>query len=129
MTTPPNDIDAIYDDFIKVIKWHINCIVPTRNFAMRERDPSYISLLLRKRNKLRIAGLIDHDDNLAVKINRCIARNRSSALVGAKNSDTRQLWALLKHTVTRGSSGHCSDKQGTERFRSKMYKHLPNPDP
>ena len=68
---------------------HINCIVPTRNVTMRERDPSYITphikLLLRKRNKLRRADQVEHADNLAVKINRCIARNRSSALTGAKN--------------------------------------------
>ena len=62
---------------------------------MRERDPSYITprtkLLLLKRNKLRRAGRVEHADNLAVKINRCIARNRSSALARAKHSDTRQL--------------------------------------
>ena len=110
-----DDIDAIYDDFIKVIKWHINCIVPTRNITMRKFDPSYIihriKLLLCKRNKLRRAGRVEHADNLAVKINRCIARNQSSALAGAKNSDTRQFWALLK-------------KQGTGGLRNKMCKTL-----
>ena len=90
-----NGIGDIYDDFIKVNKWYINCIIPTRNVTIRERDPSYITLriklLLRKRNKLRRAGRVEHVDNLAVKINRCIARNRRSALAGAKNSETRQL--------------------------------------
>ena len=57
---------------------------------MRERDPSYITprikLLLRKRIKLRRAGRVEHDDNLIVKINRGIARNRSSALADAKKN-------------------------------------------
>ena len=38
-----DDSDAIYDDFIQVIKWHINCIVPTRDVTIRERDRSYIT--------------------------------------------------------------------------------------
>ena len=52
-----DDIDVIYNDLIKVLKWHINAIVLTRNVSMRERHPSYITprikILLRKRNKLR----------------------------------------------------------------------------
>ena len=57
---------------------------------MRERNPLYIitpriELLLRKRNKLRTAGRVEHADNLTVKINRCIGRYRISALAGAKN--------------------------------------------
>ena len=35
---------------------------------------------------------------MAVKINRLIARYRSTALAGANNKDTKQLWALLRKT-------------------------------
>ena len=35
---------------------------------------------------------------IAVKINRLIARYRSTALAGANNKDTQQLWALLRKT-------------------------------
>ena len=48
-------------------------------------------------------GRVEHADNLAVKINQCIARNRISALTGAKNSGTMKLWALLKQTWNWGS--------------------------
>ena len=69
---------------------------------MRERDPSYITprikILLRKRYKLRRAVRIEQADYTAVNINRLIARNRSTALAGAKNNDTKQLWAMLKQT-------------------------------
>ena len=97
-----DDIDAIYNDLIKVLKWHINAIVPIRNVSMRERDPSYITprikILLRKRNKLRRAGRIEEADYTAVNINRLIAHNRNTALAGAKNIDTKQFWAILKQT-------------------------------
>ena len=99
-----DDIDAIYNDLIKVLKWHINAIIPTRNVSMRERDPSYITprikILLRKCNKLRRAGRIEQADYTAVNINRLIARNRSTALAGAKNNDTKQLGQCLNRPVT-----------------------------
>ena len=86
---------------------YINAIVPTRNVSMRERDPSYIRprimILLRKRNKLRGAGRIEQSDYTAVNINRLIARNRSTALAGAKNNDTKQLWVMLKQTGNWGT--------------------------
>ena len=69
---------------------------------MRESDPSYITprikILLRKRNKLRRAGKMEQADYIAVKANRLIAHNRSTALAGASNTDTKQLWGLLKRT-------------------------------
>ena len=68
-----DSIDNIYNDFINIIKWHINSIVPVRKISMRERDPSYITprikILLRKRNKLRRAGKIEQADYIAVKVN------------------------------------------------------------
>ena len=52
-----DSIDNIYNDFVNIVKWNINSIVPVRKISMRERDPSYITsrikILLRKRNKLR----------------------------------------------------------------------------
>ena len=49
-------INAIYDDFVKIVKWHVGQIVPLRKVIMRESEPSYVTpqikLLLRKRNKL-----------------------------------------------------------------------------
>ena len=50
-----DSIDNIYDDFVRIVKWHVNCIVPRCKVSMRERHPSYITprikLFLRKRNK------------------------------------------------------------------------------
>ena len=95
-------MDKIYDDFVRIVKWHVNCIVLRRKVSMRERDPSYITrrlkLLLRKRNKLRRSDKNEQADCIAVKINRLIARNRSTALAGANNKDTKQLWTLLRKT-------------------------------
>ena len=97
-----DSIDAIFNDFINIVKWHLNVNVPVRNVSMRERDPSYVTsrikLLLRKRNKFRRAGKIEHADCIAVKINRLIANNSSTVLAGAHNADIKQLWALLKKT-------------------------------
>ena len=67
---------------------------------MRERDPSYITqrikILLRKRNKMRRTGKIEQADYIAV--NRLIVHNRSTALAGASNTDTKQLWGFFKRT-------------------------------
>ena len=93
---------SLYNDFVNIVKWHINSIVPVRIMSMRERDPSYITLRikiwLRKRNKLRRAGQMEQADYIAVKINRLMAHNRRTALAGASNTDTKQLWGLLKRT-------------------------------
>ena len=67
-------IDAVYNDYTDIVKWHLNETVPICNVSMRERDPSYVTprikLLLRKRNKLRRAGKIEHADCISAKINR-----------------------------------------------------------
>ena len=103
-----DSIDNIYNDFINIIKWHINSIVPVRKISMRERDPSYITprikILLRKRNKLRRAGKIEEADYIAVKVNPLIAHNRSTALAGSSNADAKQLCGLLKRTGTLGAN-------------------------
>ena len=36
--------------------------------------------------------------HIAVKVNRLLAYNRSTALAGASNTDTKRLWGLLKRT-------------------------------
>ena len=55
-----DSLDAIYDDFVRIVKWHNNCSIPKCKVSMRERDPTYITphikLLLHRRNKLRWAG-------------------------------------------------------------------------
>ena len=85
-SAPPSSCSCLYhqfNDFVDIDKWHLNAIVSIRNVSMRERDPSYvkpyIKLLLRKNNKLMRAGKMEHSDCIAVKINRLIAYNRSSA--------------------------------------------------
>ena len=94
--------DAVYNDYTDIVKWHLNATIPICNVSMSERDPSYVTprikLLLRKRKKLRRAGKIEHACCISVKINRLIAKNRSTALAGASNADTKQLWAILKKT-------------------------------
>ena len=58
-----------------------------------------VKILLRKRrNKLRRAGKIKQADYIAVMVNRLIAHNRSTALAGASNTNTKRLWSLLKRT-------------------------------
>ena len=41
---------------------------------------------------------------IAVNVNRLIAHNRSTALAGASNTDTKQLWGLLKRTGNWGTN-------------------------
>ena len=104
-----DSIDTVYNDYTDIIKWHLNATVPICNVSMRERDHATrytlhvtprIKLLLRKRNKLTRAGKIEHADCISVKINRLIAKNRSTALADA---DTKQLWAMLKKTGNWGA--------------------------
>ena len=47
---------------------------------------------------------MEQADGIAVKINKIIQRNTSTTLSGAKDTDTQQLWALLRHT---GNWGTC----------------------
>ena len=35
-----DSIDNINNDFVNIVKWHINSIVPVRKISMREPDPS-----------------------------------------------------------------------------------------
>ena len=46
---------------------------------------------------------MEQTDYTAVNINRLIARNLSTALVGTKNNDTKQHWAMLKQTGNWGA--------------------------
>ena len=93
-----DSIDNIYNDFVDIVKWHINSIDPMRNISMRERDPSYITpgikILLRKRNNLRRADKIEQADYMVVKVNRLIAHTRRTA----------SLWGLLKPTGNWGAN-------------------------
>ena len=75
-------IGNIYNDFINIVKWHINSIVPKF-----------------------ICGSVTHH-NIAVKVNRLIieAHNRSTALAGVSNTDIKQLWGLLKRTGNWGAN-------------------------
>ena len=107
-------LDNIYNDFVYIVKWHINCSIPVRHVSMCERDPPYVTprikLLLRKRNKLRRSGSCEEADNIARKINDLIARNRSQLLSGAATIDTIKLWSL-KNT---GNWGERKDKFGCD---------------
>ena len=61
-------------------------------------------MLLRKRNKLRRSGRAEQANHIALEINKLIAHNRSTARAGAEDTDTKQLWALLKQTGNWDSS-------------------------
>ena len=108
-------LDNIYNDFVRIVKWHINCKIPARNVSMRERDPPYVTprikLLLCKRNKLRRSGRCEEADTIARRINDQIARNRSQVLSGASTTYTKKLWSRLKNT---GNLGERKDKFGCE---------------
>ena len=47
---------------------------------------------------------MEQADYIAVKVNRLIVHNRSTALAGTSNTDTKQLWGLLKHTGNWGAN-------------------------
>ena len=55
-----------------------------------------MKLHLLKRNQLRRSEKAEQADHIAMKINRLITHNRSPDLAGAKDTDTKQLWVLLK---------------------------------
>ena len=69
---------------------------------MRDHDPSSITprikILLHKRNKLRRAGKMEEADHVAVKVNRQVARDRSTALAGTSDADTKRLCGLSRRT-------------------------------
>ena len=94
--------------YLTIVKWHVNTTVPVCAISMRERDPSYITprikILLCRRNKLRRAGKTEQADHIALKVNRLIAHNKSIALAGASNTDTRQPRSLLKCTGNLGAN-------------------------
>ena len=56
------DVDTAFNDFYKIINWHVNRYIFRRTVIMKPRDPGYITpsprlkLLLRKRNKLYRLG-------------------------------------------------------------------------
>ena len=85
------------------ISYQLNSSIAQTN-SMRERDPSYIyitpkiNIFFRRRNKLRRAGKMEQADYIAVKVNRIIARSRSSALAGSSDTDTNRLCGLLRRT-------------------------------
>ena len=77
-------IDAVYNDFVRIVLWHLDVILPVRTICMRISENPYITptikMLLRKRNKLRRSDKVTAADHLAVRINRLISQERSRAL-------------------------------------------------
>ena len=92
-----DSIDDIYDDFVHIVKWHVNCIVPRRKVSIRERDPSYITprikLLLSKRIKHRRSDKNEQADY----------RSKDKSPYHAKHRVLRWLVRIIK---TLSSSGH-----------------------
>ena len=96
-----DSIDNIYNDFVNIVKYAINSIVSERKISMLERDPPYITprfKILFRKHKFRRAGKMKQTDYIAVKVNRQVARERSTALAGVSDTDTKQLWSLLRRT-------------------------------
>ena len=85
------DVDTAFNDFYKIINWHVNRYIPRRTVTMKSRDPGYITprlkLLLRKRNKLYRLGHTAAGDQLPTKINKIISENRKRQLCSAYSSD------------------------------------------
>ena len=75
----------------------------TINFILGYITPR-IKKLLRRHNKLRRAGKTEQANHIALTINQQIVHSRSIALAGASNTDTRQLWSLLKRTGNWGAN-------------------------
>ena len=95
-------LPVIYCDFVRIAKWHVNCCIPVREVSMPEWDPAYITprikLDLQKRNKLRRTRKFEKADRIAVKINKQIACNRSTALSDMSNVDSKHLQAMFMQT-------------------------------
>ena len=100
------DVDTAFNDFYKIINWHVNRYIPRRTVTMKPRDPGYITprlkLLLRKRNKMYRLGHTAAGDQLATKINKIISENRKRQLCSANRSDNAKLWAMLYVVPTTG---------------------------
>ena len=105
-----DSIDAIYNDFVRTVLYHLDVILPVRTISMHISENSYITptikILLRKLNKLRRSDKVEAADHLAVRINRLISQQRCRVLSSVSNRDTSQLWKLLKSTGNWGSKKH-----------------------
>ena len=79
-----DSIDAVYNDFFRIVLWHLDVILPVRTISMRISENPYITftikILLRKCNKLHRSDKVEAADHLAVRINRLISQERSRAL-------------------------------------------------
>ena len=101
------DANETFDDFYKVVHWHLEIYIPAQSVVMKAKDPAFITpnikLLLHRRNKLRKLGRIEQADAIASKINKMIDYNRKQLLVNAECQDTAKLWSMLRRTNNWGA--------------------------
>lgn len=101
------DVNTAFNDFYKVMHWHMWRFIPRRTVRVKSKDPAYITpfikLLLRKRNRLYRRGHIAAGDQLALKINGIIAENRKRQLCSANCSDISRLGAMLRRSSSWGT--------------------------
>ena len=101
------DVNTAFKEFNDVLQWHVETYIPKRTVHIKQRDPMYVTplikLLLMKRNRLRHKGRLDEANVLARKINTHISDNRKNILSSASQSDTTKLWSLLHSTNNWGT--------------------------
>ena len=105
------DITDMYDLFLVRCRNIIDCNVPVKRVSLGPRDPEFITplikSLLKRRNNLRRHGKIEQANELAVKINRLIAKERSQRLARLDNASPKKLWAAVKKVS--GSNMHADN--------------------
>ena len=118
------DANEAFDDFYKVVHWHLETYIPAQSVVMKAKDPAFITpsikVLLRRRNKLRKLGRIEQADAIATKINKMIDYNRKQLLVNAECQDTAKLWSMLRRTNNWGAKksrlGECGSADDVNNY-------------
>ena len=104
------DIQALYDDFVKVIQWFIVAFIPKKSVVISRKASRFISplvqLLLRRRNRLLRKGKLHVAGKLSDKIGCLIAEEKSRLLSSVNTHNTKELWSAVDSAC--GSSRHKS---------------------
>jgi len=94
-----SDVQALYDDFVKVVTWHVDRYIPMKTVKVKSRMAKFITPLIKtlllKRNRLMRRGKIQCANQLAEKIGRLISQRRSEFMQSENRQDIRSLWSTV----------------------------------
>ena len=108
-----NDVDAAYNNLVRIIKELIKKCIPFKTVTVRDTDPWFVTplvkSLLRRRNYLYHHGRINKADALSLKIGRIIDEVRSNKFSNVDVKDSKQLWHMIKNNTNYNSKCKIQD--------------------